>query len=445
MALNNVDDSEEMLAVWDKWSQQSSRWEEGACKKKWERFKGANSGGSSLTLGSLISMARVQSEDKTLFSQEKNAQEFQAGVNNVREILGQSKPADAPVTQPKKDDLPPIDVNFGINETDTKLPDELWEGIIHQSQKMFLSGPSKANKSWAAIALGASVAAGKPYWGRKTFQTKVLYLNFEIDKRFFERQRVNPIMKALKITQAEVAGYWDVWNLRGHASDAGTIIPKIIERVKNGGYGLIIIDPFYKLLGDGDENSARDIAAACNAFERLAQVTGACVIIIHHYAKGSASNKSTMDRGSGSGVFARDPDTHLFLTPHAEEDAWVVEGIFRNHPKADPFCLRWEYPILRVDDELDSSQLQGRTAPKTLSMEELLNELSTEKMTKGQLQEKLMELTDCGVRGFRETLTKSLQSGLVREGHTISTGGRPKKVFEVTEMGMTHLQQGGKP
>ena len=46
-----------------------------------------------------------------------------------------------------------------------------------------------------------------------------------------------------------------------------------------------------------------------------------------HFAKGNASAKGTIDRISGSGVFARDPDSLVVFTRHEEEGAFVVEMV----------------------------------------------------------------------------------------------------------------------
>jgi regulatory protein RepA len=73
----------------------------------------------------------------------------------------------------------------------------------------------------------------------------------------------------------------------------------------------VIIDPTYKLLGVADENSATDITALLNI------TTGAAVVLTGHFAKGNASTKETIDLISGSGVFARDPDSLVVFTRHS--------------------------------------------------------------------------------------------------------------------------------
>lgn len=51
MALKSV--SEELLPVWDKWSQQSSKYKSGECNSKWQSFRGG------VTVGTLYYFARL--------------------------------------------------------------------------------------------------------------------------------------------------------------------------------------------------------------------------------------------------------------------------------------------------------------------------------------------------------------------------------------------------
>src|SRR5699024_2750027 len=77
-------------------------------------------------------------------------------------------------------------------------------------------------------------------------------------------------------------------------------------------YIAIVIDPIYKVI-TGDENSADQMANFCNQFDKVCNELGCAVIYCHHHSKGSQGSKKSMDRASGSGVFARDPDALLDL------------------------------------------------------------------------------------------------------------------------------------
>ena len=56
------------------------------------------------------------------------------------------------------------------------------------------------------------------------------------------------------------------------------------------------------------------MAHFCNQFDRICTDLGTAVIYCHHHSKGYQGQKRSMDRASGSGVFARDPDALLDLT-----------------------------------------------------------------------------------------------------------------------------------
>ncbi len=55
------------------------------------------------------------------------------------------------------------------------------------------------------------------------------------------------------------------------------------------------------------------MAKFTNNFDKVAAELGTSVIYCHHHSKGAQGGKSSMDRSSGSGVFARDPDAILDL------------------------------------------------------------------------------------------------------------------------------------
>ena len=96
------------------------------------------------------------------------------------------------------------------------------------------------------------------------------------------------------------------------------------------GYVLIVLDPMYKLYGKGKENDASDMAQLMNSIEDVAVQTGAAVAFGAHHSKGNQSEKQAIDRISGSGVFARDPDALLDFARHEEDECFTVEFIVRN-------------------------------------------------------------------------------------------------------------------
>ena len=105
----------------------------------------------------------------------------------------------------------------------------------------------------------------------------------------------------------------DIWNLRGKSVPMDKLAPMLIRRALKGNFIAVVIDPIYKVI-TGDENSADQMAHFCNQFDKVCTEIGCAVIYCHHHSKGAQGGKKSMDRVSGSGVFARDPDALLDLT-----------------------------------------------------------------------------------------------------------------------------------
>lgn len=235
-------------------------------------------------------------------------------------------------------------------------PPQVIEGVLHQGCKMILGGTSKSNKSWCLLDLAISVASGQPWWGRRCARLPVVYINFELP-----RWSIGLRMNALRMARPECVGLdgsLALWNLRGRNADLTLLRPKLEEQLARHQFGLIILDPAYKLLGDRDENANGEIAGLMNEFEALAQSSGAAVVVAHHFAKGDSTAKSAIDRMSGAGAWARDPDSILVLTPHEEPDCFTVSTVLRNLPQVDEFVVRWDYPLMRLASDLNPEALR---------------------------------------------------------------------------------------
>ena len=206
------------------------------------------------------------------------------------------------------DDLPDAENAADFWENIPPLRPALIEGVLRQGHKMLLAGPSKAGKSFSLIALAIAIAEGRQWMGFQCAQGKVWYVNLELDD-ISCKHRIRDVYNALGIRPENLCNI-DIWNLRGRAVPMDKLAPSMIRRAKQKGYSAIIIDPIYKVI-TGDENSAEQMANFCNQFDRVCAGANCAVIYCHHHSKGSQGGKRSMDRASGSGVFARDPDALL--------------------------------------------------------------------------------------------------------------------------------------
>lgn len=268
--------------------------------------------------------------------------------------------------------LLPEPIRLSDIETPPPKPPELIRGILRRGHKMLIAGPSKAGKSFLLIELAIAIAEGQSWLGFPCVQGKVLYVNLEIDPASCI-DRFITIYSKLGITPPHTENIV-IWNLRGHALPLDKLVPIIVKRMKDEQFAAVIIDPIYKVI-TGDENNASDMGAFCNQFDKICTEMGASAIYCHHHSKGAQGGKKAMDRASGSGVFARDPDAQLdiielkkplFKEAEAETEdgevveieqfdttrsAWRLEASLREFPPITPVNFYFDYPLHPVDTE----------------------------------------------------------------------------------------------
>lgn len=208
------------------------------------------------------------------------------------------------------DDLPDPESMAAVWDDLPDLAPPLIDGVLRQGHKMLLAGPSKAGKSYALIELCIAMAEGRSWMGFPCARGRVLYVNLELDRASC-LHRFRDVYEALG-WRAEHLNNLDIWNLRGKSVPMDKLAPRLIRRAMKKDYIAVVIDPIYKVI-TGDENSADQMASFCNQFDKVCTELGCAVIYCHHHSKGSQSAKRSMDRASGSGVFARDPDALLDL------------------------------------------------------------------------------------------------------------------------------------
>ena len=208
------------------------------------------------------------------------------------------------------DDLPDPEGLEAVWENLPELSPCLIEGVLRKGHKMLIAGPSKAGKSFLQIELCIAIAEGKKWLQWYCAQGRVLYVNLELDRASC-LHRFKDVYEAMGLQPLNLQNI-DIWNLRGKSVPMDKLAPKLIRRAAKKNYVAIVIDPIYKVI-TGDENSADQMANFCNQFDKVCTELGCAVIYCHHHSKGAQGGKKSMDRASGSGVFARDPDALLDL------------------------------------------------------------------------------------------------------------------------------------
>lgn len=262
----------------------------------------------------------------------------------------------------RDEQIPAIEWANDIDAEAPELAPELIEGILRQGHKLIITSASKAGKTWLVLDLAIAITRGDKWLGHQCRKGNVLYVNLEIDRASLYH-RLLAIYEARHYPPHQMDGL-AVWNLRGRARTLDQLVEPLVQQL-NGmlqagkRFAAIIIDPIYKV-ESGDENSASDMAKFFNQFDRIADKTGCSVISIHHHSKGAQGAKNVADRGSGSGVFARDPDALLDITELELDErtrvasdgqkAFRMESVLREFPPIKPVDFWFDYPVYRFDE-----------------------------------------------------------------------------------------------
>ena len=169
-------------------------------------------------------------------------------------------------------------------------------------------------------------------------------------------------------------------------------------------------------MGGRDENNAGDINSLLNEIERLAVQSGAAVVFGAHFSKGNQAGKESIDRISGSGVFARDPDSILVMTKHENEDTYTIDATLRNFKPIAPFCLRWDYPLMVRDEDADPNDLKrpGQKLEK-FPKEKLLFVLGDQELTTKEWENQTCVSTKMSRRTFTDKKKELVDAELITE------------------------------
>ena len=227
------------------------------------------------------------------------------------------------------------------------LPD-LITGLLSVRSKMMIAGPSKARKSWTLLDLAISISSGAPWLGLPCAQGKVIFIDGELHKEQI-LDRLMTVSESRLLTEDVWSDNLMIWPMRGQMREVTELMHSLMDTLLEERPLAIILDPIYKLLGDRDENAAGEINSLLNELEQVARNVGCCILYSHHFAKGDSSEKSPIDRASGSGVWARDPDAMVFFTPPARPKKgeapaaydFDVNLVARGHPPTEPFAVKW--------------------------------------------------------------------------------------------------------
>lgn len=274
--------------------------------------------------------------------------------------------------------------------TEPPAPDQILEDTLDAGDKMAVLASSKLRKSFFFQQMAISLAAGRDFLKWHIVKPRrVLYVQFEIRDHHSHRRTRN-LARAMGITPTDLGDRLLIVPARGLGLTGAEGLERIRQAAGNFNPEVIMLDPLYKL-SEGVENAAEDFKVLLNAFDQLAELTGAAIVYVHHDTKGSPGDKDIRDRGAGSNVLGRDYDACVTLTAHATEPkATVVEVLLRNYPPKDPFTIIWDCAdsgyCFNMADDIPPDKKTSKTRPAPPPFESYLPAAATILIGKNELE-----------------------------------------------------------
>lgn len=250
-------------------------------------------------------------------------------------------------------------VEDGAEMAVEQLPElvQVVEGIVGERSKLAIVSSAKSFKTWLTIYLALSISHGLTFLRFPASRRRVIYFNLELKGETFKR-RLQAIAKALSI-EVE-SGWFKHVALRGQMAGLSVheMVSRMIALAKHYKSSVVVIDPVFKLNTEGEENSSKDQTVFFNELDRITTEGGCTVILNDHTTKGNQSEKDPLDVIRGSSAKGGDLDAAMVIRKHEVEGAFRVDMVHRELPPVDPFCMSWEFPLMRLRPDLSPDAMK---------------------------------------------------------------------------------------
>jgi hypothetical protein len=232
------------------------------------------------------------------------------------------------------------------------------DGLLRQGETANIISVSKIGKSWLAYNLALSQITQRPWLGRfNTSGGRVLIIDNELHASTLAH-RIPTVGDAMGIPRDEYENDLEVWPLRGRLRSLSDLATEF-DALDPGTFSMIVLDAKYRFAAAGvSENENAAEAQFYNEVDRLAERTGAAIVLIHHSSKGGQADKRVTDVGSGAGAQSRAADTHLILREHEQDGVCVLDAALRSFAPIEPLALRWSFPLWMPDGSADPAALK---------------------------------------------------------------------------------------
>jgi AAA domain len=236
---------------------------------------------------------------------------------------------------------------FDAGKAWTKVPEDLKrlsdppiiEGLLRAKEVACIVATAKSFKTWISMAMAIAVAEGKRFLDRPTERRKVLFIDNET-KRNTMQKRINLLARGRPTDLS-------LLSLRGKP---GPTIDELGPLIAGGDFGLVIVDSLYRTGWLSEENNNDSTGRELPALQRIAEDTGAAIVVVDHTAKGGGVDRSVVDAARGASAKGGFFDALMLLRPpKADRVPKEVDGRFIMLETVLRDWSAWDSnPLLRV-------------------------------------------------------------------------------------------------
>jgi RecA-family ATPase len=218
--------------------------------------------------------------------------------------------------------------------------DWLWPGRIPRGKITVLDGDPSLGKSTLSLDLAARVSAGRPLPGdHGEFEPAAVILMSAEDGM---GDTIRPRLE-------EAGGDpWYIHSFEGISNEPGVVVPATIpthvpelgDLIERHHAALVIIDPLTAYL-HGGHNAYRDqdVRGALKPLARVAEQTGAAILVIRHLSKSGGAN--ALYRGGGSIGIIGAARAGLIVAPDPDDRQRSILAVTKSNLAAKPDALAY--------------------------------------------------------------------------------------------------------
>lgn len=180
---------------------------------------------------------------------------------------------------------PPAPNRFAVVSVDQfasgKPPGWLIKDVVPRAEVVMLFGEPSTGKSFVALDLGAAVARGCEWRGKRARKGRVVFIVAEGGAGFRSRLKAYAAKHGLRLADLEIGVIHAAPNML-ERKDALEVCKAIVAF---GGADLVIVDTFAQVTAGGNENAGEDMGMALANCRGIHTATGAVVLLVHHSGK----------------------------------------------------------------------------------------------------------------------------------------------------------------